>query len=458
MSGSGMASSTAKVAFVDRTNIPTVKTVPKIHDCKHRTYTYEGSENDLKSVVIRPISFRGDGRSFTVEMLKSMWKDSIGFTSSTNIILQEPDSPDSLIPGKEKPKPMKACITKDEKLRKANIRHSKFEKKKEAAELINREKEQEIMELKIKSGLHFCNVHLCRLAFGSKVRMDKHIMSGLHFYGGCSKFTRRKRYAANSSKTPQLPIVDQVIQWSGEQASHFAQNSTRCEDIPEFLTDNALLEPTDMSGEYTFGPGILFTYAVPHPPLQAALKQSRDTWTRTCAQYLFIYEIFLVGFNDKENKYSPEQAEKLMHLKGTQEGFDECAIPYMEPNEGNIREFCLCDVLDSGQIKSYFGKSLAALKKLVANSMRKEGIQDPEVDHVNLDDEFVGIDAYDENEDGVVADEPEELYCVCNGVHGNRDMIECESCSKWFHCDCINYQLNENDNSYICDVCRSNCD
>ena len=61
-----------------------------------------------------------------------------------------------------------------------------------------------------------------------------------------------------------------------------------------------------------------------------------------------------LGIPRGRNKFSPEQAEKLMHLKGTQKGFDDCPIPYMQPNIDGIRHFCLCDIL--GNLNPILGK------------------------------------------------------------------------------------------------------
>jgi hypothetical protein len=165
----------------------------------------------------------------------------------------------------------------------------------------------------------------------------------------------------------------------------------------------------------------------------------------------------LIGVQDKDKKYSPEQAEKLMHLKGTQEGFDQCPIPYMEPNEDNVRDFCFYEVLDSGQIKSYFGKKLHDLKNLTLKSMRLEGLQL----HVGLAaGEEEGIDAVDDDDDievevPAVNQDADAVYCVCHGVWGDRDMVECEQCSEWFHCDCVKFQLNKDPDlkTYVCETC-----
>ncbi len=47
------------------------------------------------------------------------------------------------------------------------------------------------------------------------------------------------------------------------------------------------------------------------------------------------------------------------------------------------------------------------------------------------------------------------VYCICElPQNPDRDMVMCERCRDWFHCDCVHFNPKENPNTlYVCDQC-----
>ncbi|KAK0394020.1 hypothetical protein QR680_000530 [Steinernema hermaphroditum] len=48
-----------------------------------------------------------------------------------------------------------------------------------------------------------------------------------------------------------------------------------------------------------------------------------------------------------------------------------------------------------------------------------------------------------------------ELYCICRGPHGDRDMVQCEKCEEWYHWDCIGFTQEQADDDFCCAKCLS---
>ncbi|KAK0419039.1 hypothetical protein QR680_013918 [Steinernema hermaphroditum] len=55
----------------------------------------------------------------------------------------------------------------------------------------------------------------------------------------------------------------------------------------------------------------------------------------------------------------------------------------------------------------------------------------------------------------MAAAEEEEIYCICRGPHGDRDMVECEKCKEWYHWDCIGFTQEQADDDFCCVKCLS---
>jgi hypothetical protein len=46
--------------------------------------------------------------------------------------------------------------------------------------------------------------------------------------------------------------------------------------------------------------------------------------------------------------------------------------------------------------------------------------------------------------------------CVCNGGDDGRSMVQCESCNKWLHMDCVGLNSNNLPPVYVCIFCTGN--
>lgn len=47
----------------------------------------------------------------------------------------------------------------------------------------------------------------------------------------------------------------------------------------------------------------------------------------------------------------------------------------------------------------------------------------------------------------------ESTRCVCNGIDDGQPMLQCESCSKWLHTNCVGLQANNKPPVYVCIFC-----
>lgn len=88
---------------------------------------------------------------------------------------------------------------------------------------------------------------------------------------------------------------------------------------------------------------------------------------------------------------------------------------------------------------------------------RQVGIHSEEEDD---DDYYVGIDAIPIEAERPLEVEASELYCICNSENINVPMVQCEQCSKWYHCDCVNFIFNSDTGNadepdYFCAHCLS---
>lgn len=68
-----------------------------------------------------------------------------------------------------------------------------------------------------------------------------------------------------------------------------------------------------------------------------------------------------------------------------------------------------------------------------------------------------GVQADCENREDEAQSDEWEFRCVC-GVQGHnyddgRPMVQCCECNCWLHTDCVNYDVNSND-EFVCKWCR----
>jgi hypothetical protein len=192
--------------------------------------------------------------------------------------------------------------------------------------------------------------------------LAKHIAIGKHYYGT----QIMKRSSASRTTPPLAPFRDAVIDLCEERGAFYQVNNVII--VANQVPEQVLAMPAPLIPHTVH---LLLGGTIDLPPPPSALKQSSSKSTRSAMQLEFVVFIYTLG--DKESggasasKQSPEQAHKLMKLAGTVEGFQLCSHPFMEPNDHGFPSFPICDVLDAGQLKAYFGKSKAELQILLNN-------------------------------------------------------------------------------------------
>ena len=94
----------------------------------------------------------------------------------------------------------------------------------------------------------------------------------------------------------------------------------------------------------------------------------------------------------------------------------------------------------------------------MVKAAKKAGIHSEEED--DDDDYYVGVDAIPIEAERPLEVEASELYCICNSENTNVPMVQCEQCSKWYHCECVNFIFNSDTGNadepdYFCAHCLS---
>ena len=236
----------------------------------------------------------------------------------------------------------------------------------------------------------------------------------------------------NKIKQTQRSIQDFLIEKISKLSTHLTKDSV-------LALDRIDREFDSHTGSYALFNNMMFP--APHVALRGDMKAPGLRTTRTHVQYKFIYELHALGATDKEIKISPEQAQKLMLLFGTEAGFSQLPIDMMVPNAANIRVFPLCEILDAQQIKGYFGKTSAHLKSLWTKARAKANLPlDPDI--------------LPPVPPPPAAEEVEDIWCFCREPHNDRDMIQCEACEEWYHMDCVAYDEETSAVEYHCELCR----
>ncbi len=44
-------------------------------------------------------------------------------------------------------------------------------------------------------------------------------------------------------------------------------------------------------------------------------------------------------------------------------------------------------------------------------------------------------------------------YCVCHGLDDGRQMVQCEKCTEWYHCECLSIAPPSEDEQFVCSTC-----
>lgn len=50
-----------------------------------------------------------------------------------------------------------------------------------------------------------------------------------------------------------------------------------------------------------------------------------------------------------------------------------------------------------------------------------------------------------------------KVYCICQQPYNGKPMVQCDRCEEWFHCACVGFNPDtedEEDIDWICDSCR----
>jgi hypothetical protein len=252
-------------------------------------------------------------------------------------------------------------------------KNKNFEKKKKVEVERVEHEQQHISAIVSASSAFHCAI--CHKPFTKKGNYDNHMEQNVHTYGvslihpTTHKVNKATGEVKHIKTTPNLPavedvVIDYVLQHTVQQTAEVASQ----------IADTHNTNNTNNNNKTTV---TLFTgveCVIPSPVPGFANKTTSPKTTRTVAQLEFIEQMFLAGEKNKDQKITADIAHNMMKLVGTQQGetLHKDKYPFMAASQSGYPRFSKTEILTKEQIKPYFSKGVAALRKQVA-AMRKTG-------------------------------------------------------------------------------------
>ena len=374
----GIQSSTAACVKVDRAMEFSCKKIEKARTYMHRQYLYDDEYKQIDSIILRPQSFRGDG----IVMSRSDIMNKIGVVNGIQMELPflgtgvdyRVFEPDTTVRKKNTEPLIKIGV--DDKARFVEIRGKRKEKKAAKEKIISVQLEEKIAEQRERSTAYFCPTKDCTAVFCYEVNLLKHVKNEVHWYGKSHthqlKYTinRRNKEGVITNTVPikrvnQAIVADNILQFAAAQLADVCGNGVGTKKHVGTLTSN-----DDDTGK---GKVIAAGYAMKAPA-------AKNCYKKKSKKLGFI--VWVHGLGEKKVsgngavKISPEQAERLMWIVGTNEGAAQYPNEeYMNTDDGKKR-FKLIELQDSYQLKGYLGKTRAVLVSMYDRAVKKEEIED----------------------------------------------------------------------------------
>lgn len=381
----GIEYTTVAQVFIDRHGQIDANKFEGIRSFAHWQFVYD-SNNIFTKCLLRPQSGRGAGVEKSADFFKSLLVNGSGIQQCVPVngtgVTYRVYAPDTTIISRTSPPSIPlGIVDKSKAVRIRDIRvhkrHQKVVEELKIQEETRRQRQEDC-------NAFFCPETTCTAVFQRRANYDDHIMKttadfSQHWLGksGVMKHT--------FPKTPILtrggPEVKKDLMITHAEAC--LRNVQGVKLPPQAMEHRAaeilaLQAPLQIASYTCIDGSIHGAFNVVEAGF--AMKGQHDVKAakrRQAPKLEFIVWVHSRGVpaisGPNAIKMCPEQSARLMRLVGTQEGEDKFPNdPYMKASPTGKRKFLCVEWLHQSQIKSYMGKTNAALKKTHGNFIEKE--------------------------------------------------------------------------------------